>query len=52
MEGYSLVDIYWTRVPDGYGCHLGGASDAPQVLICASLPGDMAHDGLDRQCVR
>lgn len=26
--------------------------DAPQVLICAFLPGDMAHDGLDRQGVR
>ena len=23
MEGDSLVDIYWFRVPDGYGFHQG-----------------------------
>ena len=26
--------------------------DAPQFLVCAVLPGEMAHDGLDRQGVR
>jgi hypothetical protein len=28
------------------------SDDDPQVLICAFLPGDMAHDGLDRQGMR